>query len=240
MRSLSLAISLVILFAPGVRAQREGAKQDGWSHLELGAANYGPNPPKTRERGLQGPLHVDQYRVLFNTAESIIGERGRKGIFYVNDLDAGGARFASEKLRAYLTSRGYSQVEVRELPGDLTTIKLPKVQSAHLKNPEKQLFFLDNVSASFQRIADHSETGLQIQTYHESQMLERLNPKDVRLSGRLGDGDVYYFPNGKVVVEKNGKLRGQPRIPGRYVVAPSVRGCGVAVGLSKLATRSGE
>lgn len=228
---LNLFLS-ILLSHTSVFAAPDSTK-GGWSHLELGAANYGATPPKTREKGLQGPIHEDQYKVLYETVESFVSSRGSKGTVYLNDLDAPNVHFAATKLRAYLEARGLKRVQVVELPGDFTKIDLPKVQTAHLKNPEKGLFYVDNISRSLQRIADVSESGLMIQTYFESQMLEQLNPKEVRLSQRLGDGDAYLFPSGKVVVEKNRALKGQPRIPGRYTVTPT-HGCGVAFPLSKL------
>lgn len=109
-------------------------KFDGWTHLELGAGNYGPDGHTQQsqrktvlmrlkllsdaknyidELELQGKGDYkaeDQYRILFNTLDQLVERQGSSGIFHVNDLYPEYALFATEKLKKYAEEKGYRSV----------------------------------------------------------------------------------------------------------------------------------
>lgn len=201
------SLALFVVFIGISNARSETAAYRVWSHLELGAANYAETMPRSTDPEFRGPLADSQLDVLFRTVEDIVSTRGRRGTIYINDLSLNQTRFAAAKLNRYLENRGYLQIQVVEWPGDFKQILLPKVQTVHLKNPEKNLF-VNGIGETLQRIANRSEAGLEITTHYEDQLIAYLHRNESRLSRRLGDGDVY--PTGQTATKK--------RIPGRYLL----------------------
>src|SRR5579872_6165969 len=100
-------------------------KFEGWTHLELGAGNYGPDghtqcsQKKTvlmrikqvsalknyidelEPKGKGDYKPEDQYRVLFGTLDELVTRNGPVGVFHVNDLYEEYASFATDKLKKY-------------------------------------------------------------------------------------------------------------------------------------------
>lgn len=94
---------------------------------------------------------------------------GAKGIIYLNDIDSYGLELAVEHLRNWLIVNDYSEIQVIGLHGDYNSIELPKVNSAHLSNPD--LLQLPrhtserknrDIVKRLVEIADGSESGLTI------------------------------------------------------------------------------
>ncbi|MDN3507077.1 MAG: hypothetical protein P0S96_07605 [Simkaniaceae bacterium] len=114
---------------------------DSWTHLELGAGNYGtrvhPRDPAV------------QYAVLFWTLDQLVERYGEKGIFFVNDNQKESAEYASEKLTDYALEKGYSDISVFPLIADYTTENLTSFltpygrtlfDTIHIKNPETNFY----------------------------------------------------------------------------------------------------
>jgi hypothetical protein len=115
---------------------------DGWTHLELGAGNYGQDghtkASQARtvlmkftyvsqarnfiddldETGRLDYKPEDQYAVLFWTLDQLVHRFGEKGVFHVNDLYEEYALYAAEKLREYAAAKGYSSVVINAVSGD--------------------------------------------------------------------------------------------------------------------------
>lgn len=116
---------------------------DGWVHLELGAANYGP-PNKRNKTNSK-----DQLYLLFWTAEQLVEKFGPKGVICVNDLEFDITQWAVDELDKFLTENAYHQIETRNFSGDYTKLDFTSFireygkelfDSIHLKNPEANFF----------------------------------------------------------------------------------------------------
>ena len=131
----------------------EATAFEGWTHLELGAGNYGAdghtkasqamtvlmkmkNVSAARnyiddleEVGHGGYKPEEQYGVLFWTLDELISRYGDKGIFHVNDLYEEYAAFAAEKLREYALAQGYGSVVIEVVPGDYQFLDSEKTLS---------------------------------------------------------------------------------------------------------------
>lgn len=140
---------LIIHFLSGcsTTTQKEQAHYAGWTHLELGAGNYGLeghtkiSQRKTVLKKLEyvsnaknyiddlpevdpekyDPYH--QYAVLFWTLDELVKKKGKKGVFHVNDLYAEYAHYTVQELEKYAKHKGYEQVIIAELSGDYADIK---------------------------------------------------------------------------------------------------------------------
>lgn len=128
---------------------------DGWTHLELGAGNYGPDghtqcsqqmtvlmklKTVSKVKNYIDELEVkgkgdykpeDQYRVLFQTLDQLVDRHGPKGVFHVNDLYEEYASFAVDKLKKYAEQKGYSSVIIDSVPGDYQNINSRKTLSKY-------------------------------------------------------------------------------------------------------------
>lgn len=135
---LALASVSLIIFATTLWSLRV---YDGWTHLELGAGNYGQeghtkvSQQKTVLMQLEAtdkPNYVDklpekdikpyqpeqQFAVLFSTLDQLVATKGPKGVFHVNDLIDAYAISASEALKNYANQKGYHKVTIEVVPGD--------------------------------------------------------------------------------------------------------------------------
>lgn len=151
----------------------------GWSHIELGAANYGANPgadeqylPRTWAPG------KNQYSVLFNTLDKLVREKGKTGVFFLNDLQMNDIDHAMGQLKKHIQqNHPDSDIKLLPLPGDYFKIKLPFTDSIHLKNPEYYFFTTldkkDNQNR-LQYFAERSQQGLTLTTYFKRPFLHRL------------------------------------------------------------------
>lgn len=137
----------------------------GWTHLELGAGNYGEDghtQTSQQKTVLMSLSYVsekenyidhlekigtgsynpeEQYAVLFWTLDELVSRYGGEGMFYVNDLYPEYAEYAAEKLEEYAQLKGYDQVTIDVLPGDYQSLGGRTFDSVHLKNPEISLFY---------------------------------------------------------------------------------------------------
>lgn len=115
---------------------------DRWSHIELGAGNYGqeghtktsqqmtvlmaltyvsalPNyVDKLPEYDQEPYIPAHQYAVLLQTLDQLVQQYGPRGIFHVNDLFEEYASYAVRRLTEYATSKGYNQVIIEVVAGD--------------------------------------------------------------------------------------------------------------------------
>lgn len=136
----------------------------GWTHLELGAGNYGEDghTQTSQQKTVLMALSFvsekenyidflektgaeydpqDQYAVLFWTLDKLVERYGDEGTFYVNDLYPDYAEYAAMQLAVYAQQQGYHQINVETLSGDYQTLEGRTFDSVHLKNPEISLFY---------------------------------------------------------------------------------------------------
>ncbi len=130
---------------------------DYWSHIELGAANYGEDghtqasQSKTVFMELKNvtsapnyfshlpsqegfsyvPQH--QYDVLFLTLDKLVAAKGEKGIFHVNDLFTEYTEYAVMHLKNYAKNKGYDFVIIEPVIGDYTKIVTHETLSKYNK-----------------------------------------------------------------------------------------------------------
>lgn len=143
----------------------------GWSHIEFGAANYGPdghtqasqnmtvrkalNISNARnyidtlaEFGTGDYLPEYQFAVLFRTLDMLVFEHGNTlGVFHVNDLFEDYVEYAVDKLKAYAKKNDY-HVIIEGVVSDYTQID----PSETLKPYGKRLYgsaHLKNPEVSF-------------------------------------------------------------------------------------------
>lgn len=150
-----------------------------WSHIELGGANYGANPgaderylPKSWAPGKK------QYSILFNTLDKLIQDKGKTGVFFLNDLQMHDIEYAIGKLRKHIQqTHPDSDIKLIPLPGDYFKIKLPFTDSIHLKNPGYSFFTALDKKTNQNRLqyfADNAQEGLTFTTYFKRPFLHRL------------------------------------------------------------------
>ncbi|MGH7889823.1 MAG: hypothetical protein ACRENF_04655, partial [Thermodesulfobacteriota bacterium] len=147
-------------------------KFEGWTHLELGAGNYGADGhtqcslQKTvlmklifvsqaknfihdleeRGTGEYNPEH--QYGILFRTLDELIARHGPVGIFHVNDLYEEYTAFAVDKLKKYAHDKGYSSVIIEPVSGDYQKIN-PQQQLSKYRRKKYDSLHLKNPEVSF-------------------------------------------------------------------------------------------
>jgi hypothetical protein len=128
---------------------------NGWTHLELGAGNYGPDGHTKASQaktvlmklkdvtdaqnyiddledegsGDYNPEH--QYGVLFWTLDQLVERNGQEGVFHVNDLYEEYAVFAAQKLVDYALSKGYDDVIIEAVSGDYSLINPESMLSSY-------------------------------------------------------------------------------------------------------------
>lgn len=131
---------------------------NGWTHLELGAGNYGADghtqasQAKTvllklmrlsdkvsyidalEKTGRGDYLPEKQYAVLFWTLDELVKRYGNVGVFHVNDLYDTYALFAAEKLKNYAALKGYEAVIIEALSGDYRELQAEKTLSKYGKD----------------------------------------------------------------------------------------------------------
>lgn len=205
-----MGLSLLLIFA-----NISWAHPNAWSHLELGAANYGTTPILA---SAYGPEYLggasNQFKLLFVTVDKLVRDRGPIGTVYVNDLDEKLTKTVAQSLRQYCLERGYRFIQVVEVAGDFTRREFPHVQSAHLKNPESHLLRNKQLKKVLQRLADFSDSGLEVWTWFTKDVILSWN-EEGRIWRELGEGSIYIFPNGDVAVDDYGV-----RTTVRYVLDP--------------------
>lgn len=150
----------------------ESSESMGWTHIELGAANYGMNLQADSCRVFK-KLGKAQHKVLFDTVDALIQQKGLKGVFYLNDLEKKSVSFTMGKLREYLKDKHpNNEILLVPLVGDFFIIDLPNVDTIHLKNPEVMFFTrLYSNQTRFAYIADRAKEGLRFVTYFKTLFL---------------------------------------------------------------------
>jgi hypothetical protein len=156
-RRLTYILLLFITsFSPLVFAS--DAIYHGWTHLELGAGNYGPDGHTKASQSMTVLMKIedvsneknyideleefgrgdykpqDQYGVLFWTLDQLVNRYGDVGVFHVNDLYEEYAIFATQKLMDYAISKGYDSVIIEAVPGDYQLIDSEKTLSLYGKS----------------------------------------------------------------------------------------------------------
>lgn len=147
---------LIVQFLTGCSSvpQKKQACYQGWTHLELGAGNYGlDGHTKVSQRKTvlkkfeyvsNAKNYIDdlpevdtekydpnhQYAVLFWTLDELVKRKGQEGVFHVNDLYAEYADYTTQELKKYAKQKGYHKVIITALFGDYTDIKPEKTLAA--------------------------------------------------------------------------------------------------------------
>lgn len=151
-----------------------------WTHLELGAGNYG-----YQENG-----GSEQYHILFYTLDELVERYGPIGTFHINDINEEWCDYACEKLREYAYQKGLDRVIIGSIPGDYEFLYLPyPYDSVHLKNPEPSFFNANgNTRELLQKLADYGKTGL----YFFPVYLDSFFPPFEK--GAYADKGIFYLP----------------------------------------------
>ena len=172
-----------------------------WSHIELGAGNYGGNVNADETHITDKGLGIEQHKLLFMTADKLIQSKGKNGIIYINDLDEKIVDFTIEKLKNYLLeNHPKSKIELRPLVGDFFEIDLPEVTSIHLKNPECWFFdeFFETKIDHLEYFASQSKEGLILTTFYKSYLLKLL--PNLKVNYKLLNSDFFPYIHADGVV----------------------------------------
>jgi hypothetical protein len=149
-----------------------------WSHVELGAANYGENVNADKTHIAQGGPSKNQHNILFATVDKLVEKKGKKGVIYINDLDKQLVNYTIKRLNKYLIHQyPKSDIKVKPLVGDFFKIDIPRVTTIHLKNPERWFFNTLNKGNKhrLKYFAECSKEGLVLTTYYKSHFLRGVN-----------------------------------------------------------------
>jgi hypothetical protein len=157
------------------------------SHITYGAANNGKRGESPR-----------QLEALRKTIDVFVETNGPTGVFIVNDFDEELTRYAANEARRYCKERHLPHIDIKELPGDMTRIRLPKTDTADLKNPHPKVF--NNTYKGrwpLQRLANKSRGGLEIHTAYFF-TVEDLKKKGIVLKD-LGQTDWYISTDSSMI-----------------------------------------
>jgi hypothetical protein len=178
------------------------AGPDGWTHLELGAANYGryATSPKAFEN-------------LKKTLDEIVSTRGNQGVFYVNDIDQDHAMVAAVALKNYVDKRyphPKFNITVRVVAANYHfPDTLPVAESVHMKfsddlnfndNEPDPTYHLQNVKRRIEFLSSlvHAfPQGIRIVTDLDPLMktIEENLPKDLVIA-KIGTAPAYITDKG--------------------------------------------
>lgn len=182
----------------------------GWTHLELGAGNYGADghtkfsQEKTvllkvkvisdaknyidelEEIGNGDYKPEEQYGVLFWTLDELVNRYGATGIFHVNDLYEDYATFAAEKLQDYALAKGYDSVIIEAIPGDYESLNAENNLMQYGKKSYDSVH-LKNPEVSFfhDRIDGHNYIASDASRMQTRTLLHRL--------ANLSENGLYLF-----------------------------------------------
>lgn len=193
-----LRICLFCLFIPLLHA---------WSHLELGAGNYGAS----RSAHHQYDPNV-QYRVLFWTLEELVDRYGDEGVFYVNDVSEESCQYCVYQLQCYVDMQGYP-IQVIPLTGDYQTLEWdgPLFDSIHLKNPEPRFFKNRDETRKFlTHLASYSQDGLYLFILYSDSFFPNIEKTEFVNQGKFyhptekWEPVIYYGPSGSTI--ENGRV----------------------------------
>ena len=188
-----------------------GIKDPDWTHLELGAGNYGEDghtktslqmtvlkaltfvstQPNFIDQLPEHDIHEykpeEQYQVLFWTLDHLVQFHGDKGVFHVNDLYADYSDFAAEKLRNYAKQKGYDSVKIESIPGDYAHI-MPSDTLARYNRTHYDSVHLKNPEISFYH---HGLDGDKVVTNKETRARSRALLQTLANFSKKG---LYFFP----------------------------------------------
>ncbi|MBA3814174.1 MAG: hypothetical protein H0X26_06760 [Alphaproteobacteria bacterium] len=235
-------------------------KHRPWTHLELGAGNYGEegHTKKSQRKTVlkdfvyvsRTPNYIDQlpekdpksydpkhqYAVLFWTLDTLVEQKGPKGIFHVNDLYEDYTQYAANHLSQYAQEKGYTDVTIEAITCDymhllpLKTLKKygrTHYDSVHLKNPElpfynygmdgdNQLFNDESrkkAREKLQSLADMSKEGLYFfclettDNFIPKEEIEEFMEKGIfYLPTTAWEPVPYCFPEGNILDKKFGRV----------------------------------
>lgn len=186
-----------------------------WTHLELGAGNYGEDGHtkkalrKTVLKELtyvsKAPSYIDQlpekdpnpydpkhqYAVLFWTLDELVAERGPEGIFHVNDLFEEYTQYAAKCLSQYAEERGYDQIIIETLAGDYIKID-PRKTLAKYGLTHYDSVHLKNPEESF---FHYGMDGDRLLSNYESRRKGRIK---LQYLANLSKEGLYFFPIGYI------------------------------------------
>jgi len=190
---------LVIILIPIFFFWTSTKKFDGWTHLELGAGNYGTDghtqcsQKKTvlmrikhvsalknyidelEEKGSGNYKPEDQYRILFGTLDALVARHGPVGVFHVNDLYQEYATYATDKLKTYAKQKGYSSVIVESIPGDYQAIDAKKSLSKYRRKKYDSVHLKNPEVSLYHDVMDGDDFKASPQARQETrQMLKKL------------------------------------------------------------------
>ncbi|MBI3237113.1 MAG: hypothetical protein HYZ48_05395 [Chlamydiales bacterium] len=170
-RLTCVLLAFVISFSNCIFASENGVF-NGWTHLELGAGNYGPDGHTKASQSMTVLLKIedisdaknyideleevgrgdykpeDQYGILFETLDELVRRYGEIGVFHVNDLYEEYAIFATQKLIEYAMKKGYDSIIIESVPGDYQLIDSERTLSPYGKVKYSSAH-LKNPEASF-------------------------------------------------------------------------------------------
>lgn len=148
---------LFVTFLSSLAFGIEDAVFNGWTHLELGAGNYGPDGHTKTSQAMTVLMKIEdvsneknyidnleefgrgdykpeeQYGVLFWTLDELVRRYGDVGVFHVNDLYDEYAFFATQRLMEYAVSKGYDSIIIEAVPGDYQLINSEQTLSRYGK-----------------------------------------------------------------------------------------------------------
>jgi len=163
-------------------------------HLELGAANIGG---KNR-------THQTRFHAIETLLPKLIINYGEEGTIFLSDINHDGLLMAQRFAINWLVENDYPNIKVETILGNYDTTPLPRVTTARLSHPGNKQF----VASSLIRLADHSETGLEVITYFNKRM-RRLVEKSARIIDTGKPGELYYTGDGSTLRDIG---EGPPRI----------------------------
>jgi len=196
---------------------------DGWTHLELGAGNYGEFGGRNKQIEVFDP--AVQYFVLYWTLDELVARNGNEGVFFVNDINLKYCDFATEKLQEYALEKGLLNVSIISAPGDYTQINLTSFlapydrevfDSVHIKNPEgnfygrhqranTQIESRRKTREMLKKLANISQTGLHLFILDttvflpEKEKTEFINQGIFYQESDQWDAIDYFHPNGNII-----------------------------------------
>ena len=182
-----------------------------WTHIELGAANYGPDghTQDSQKKTVLAQLtvtgernHVDdleqsgtgdydpeyQFRVLFNTLDQLVENYGTdEGVFHINDLFKNYVDFAVEALEKYAKQKNYNNLTIEGVTGDYTSID-PTITLAKYDTELYNSAHLKNPEISFYH--DHLD-GYTLTSTTKSRAAARDRLQKL---ANLSHSGLYFFP----------------------------------------------
>ncbi|MBN8828437.1 MAG: hypothetical protein J0H68_07005 [Sphingobacteriia bacterium] len=185
-------------------------KQVRWTHLELGAGNYGKDghTKKSQRRTVlkefkyvsKSPNYIDelpeadlksynpkyQYAILFWTLDELVKRNGKTGIFHVNDLIDEYAKEATLQLKLYAKNKNYTQIIIEPIVGDYTKIS-PKVTLAPYRKSFYDSVHLKNPEVS---LFNYGMDGDKMLSNHESRKIGR---DKLQKLANLSSNGLYLF-----------------------------------------------